>query len=151
MDDQRNDNPKAAEPAPTSYCGRFDREDPDQQEVSKILAHLKDDLSLLGIYALGKDGVLRSLTADRDVIDAAGLTPKLIKALQDRVPPDARGDLGDADGTKVPREEWFHPDKSLLPPPLSEEKREQARKRWEEDPEMYREKVEKLRKKYDAA
>jgi hypothetical protein len=53
-------------------------EDPIQQEVTSILRGLKHDLSLMGVLSLGKDGVLRSLTADRDIVDAVGLNPKQI-------------------------------------------------------------------------
>jgi hypothetical protein len=36
------------------------------------------------------------------------------------------------DGTKVPREQWFRPDRRLLPQPLSEEHKEEARRMMEE-------------------
>jgi hypothetical protein len=53
-------------------CGSWDRDDPHQQEVSRILKDFRMDL--MGVTAIGKDGVLRSLTADRTVIDAQGLS-----------------------------------------------------------------------------
>ncbi|OCL06070.1 hypothetical protein AOQ84DRAFT_272037, partial [Glonium stellatum] len=52
-----------------------------------------------------------------------------------------------ADGTNVPREQWFHPDKALLPPPLSGEKKEAARKIMEENPEIVRAWREKMMKR----
>ena len=63
-----------AQPSPTTVPYN----DPIQQEVTSILGSLKHDLSLMGVISLGKDGVLRSLTADRDVVDAIGLNPKQI-------------------------------------------------------------------------
>ena len=48
------------------------------------------------------------------------------------------------DGTKVPKEQWFHPDKSLLPLPLSEEKKTESRKRMEENREMIKENLKKI-------
>ena len=36
------------------------------------------------------------------------------------------------DGSNVPKEQWFHPDPSILPPPLTEESKELARKAQEE-------------------
>src|SRR5690242_1194496 len=94
----------------------------DQVEITTLLANLKQDLSLTGIISLGTDGVLRSLTWDRRVVDAVGLSPAQITSFLRRVP----GELGDpkpfarADGTKVSHEQWFNPGPGLLPPPLSE-------------------------------
>jgi hypothetical protein len=92
-----------------------------QKELSQILKGLKHDLTLNGVFSLGKDGVLRSLTADREVVDAVALRPELIKALLDRMPynPQAEIDYRGVDGTKVPQEKWFHPDRSLLPAPFN--------------------------------
>lgn len=106
----------------------------DQQELSRILKNLRHDPTLLGILSLGKDGVMRSLTADRDVVDAVALRPGLILAMLNRMPwsQSAEDDFRGVDGTVVPREHWFNPDKDLLPPPLSEENKEEARKMIEE-------------------
>jgi len=138
MDQHDDHSPHAAEPTVKESCSaRFDRQGPDQQELTKILTSLK--LDPWGIVSLGTDGVLRSLTADRDVVDAAGLSPRLFKAFMDRMPPGAKPDsVDEADGTKVPREQWFHPDKSLLPPPMTDEQKERTRKR---DEEMSKERV----------
>jgi hypothetical protein len=51
---------------------------PSCTKVTAILRGLKHDLSLMGVLSLGKDGVLRSLTADRDVVDAIGLNSEQI-------------------------------------------------------------------------
>ena len=89
-----------------------------QRDYSAILQSLP--LDLLGVFCLGKDGVLRSLTASRDVLGAVPLSPRLIKADLDRqdyneqVEVEFRG----VDGTKTPREHWFHPPPEMLPPPL---------------------------------
>jgi hypothetical protein len=93
-----------------------------QEELSQLLRCLQHDPTLNGILNLGKDGVLRSLTADREVVDAIGLRPELIKAFLDRMPFKAQNeiDFRGADGTKVSREQWFHPvDKSTFPPPYT--------------------------------
>ncbi|KIW15169.1 hypothetical protein PV08_05214 [Exophiala spinifera] len=82
-----------------------------------------------GIHYLGRDGVLRSFTADREVIDAVGLAPKHIKALLDRTPymQEAEDIFRCVDGTKVPREKWFNPDKSDIPRTATEEEKERER------------------------
>jgi hypothetical protein len=46
----------------------YDTSDPLQKEVSRLLDTLQYDL--MGIIALGKDGIMRSLTADRKVLSA---------------------------------------------------------------------------------
>ncbi|KAK6369446.1 hypothetical protein LTS17_009789 [Exophiala oligosperma] len=113
-----------------------DQRDPlseEQQEFSKIMSSLK--LDPMGVVCLGKDGVLRSLTADRDVIDAVALAPKHIKAMLDRMPfsQEAENIWRGVDGTTVPKELWYNPDKDDLPPPLSEEEKEEARTMMEEN------------------
>ncbi|RDA85802.1 hypothetical protein CP532_5766 [Ophiocordyceps camponoti-leonardi (nom. inval.)] len=108
-----------------------------QKELSKILQDIKHDVTLLGVLSLGKDGILRSLTADRQVVDAVALSPPLIKAMLDRTPfnPQNEIDYRGVDGRDVPREQWFHPDNRLLPPPLvvSEERRREAEAKLEEN------------------
>ncbi|PFH60159.1 hypothetical protein XA68_11373 [Ophiocordyceps unilateralis] len=108
-----------------------------QVQLSQILKNIKHDVTLLGVLSLGKDGILRSLTADREVVDAVALSPPLIKAMLDRMPfnPQNEMDYRGVDGTKVPREQWFHPDKHLLPPPLvvSEQRRKEAEAKLEEN------------------
>ncbi|PQE15864.1 hypothetical protein CJF31_00008470 [Rutstroemia sp. NJR-2017a BVV2] len=118
-----------------------------QKELSRILRDIKHDLTLNGILALGKDGILRSLTADREVVDAVSLRPELMKALLDRMPydPQAEIDYRGVDGTKTSKEQWFHPDRSLLPlsytPP--EERRNLSPKKLEENRRMLEKRKEK--------
>jgi hypothetical protein len=119
----------------------WDRSDPAQQELTDLLSSLKHDITLMGVFSLGRDGVMRSLTADRRVVDAIGLTPAQVAVFLGRLPAASRAasDVAEgADGTKVPREQWFHPDKDLLPAPMSQEVREKSeqerREREERDP-----------------
>ncbi|POR34171.1 Uncharacterized protein TPAR_05620 [Tolypocladium paradoxum] len=115
----------------------------DQLELSRILKGFKHDLTFNGIWSLAEDGVLRSLTADRDVVDAIALPPRLIKAMLDRMPFDPQNEVKyrGVDGTTVPREQWFHPDKNLLPPPLvlTDEQRREAETKVEENKKMVEE------------
>jgi hypothetical protein len=66
------DAKKPTEDCSSSSCGSWDRSDPHQQEVTRILKSFKNDL--MGITHLASDGVLRSLTADRKVLSAQGLS-----------------------------------------------------------------------------
>jgi hypothetical protein len=67
---------KATEEPTAPKCGDWDRSDPHQQEVTRILKTFKNDM--MGITHLSSDGVLRSLTADRKVISAQGLSKATI-------------------------------------------------------------------------
>nr|KMM67841.1 hypothetical protein CPAG_04174 [Coccidioides posadasii RMSCC 3488] len=99
---------------PRTCCPPYDINDPAQQELSNLIRPLKMDP--MGVVSLGRDGVYRSLSAGLDeVVDAVGLSPWLIEALFKRLPPGLRAEHEGADGTNVPREQWFHPDKSKLP------------------------------------
>ncbi len=121
-----------------------DRENsPAQKELTKILVHMKEDA--MGISGLGEDGVLRSWDADRNVVDATPLRPDLIKAYLDRLPYDEVTEKAfrGVDGRNVPREDWFHPPKALIPEPLPEEHRE----RDEKVLEKYRKQTEEWQKK----
>lgn len=105
----------------------YDRNHPDQQEITAILAKFNKDP--LSVISLGKDGVLRTLSADRSVLDAVGLSPRIVKAFLDRVPPEYRAltpELENVDGSKTTEEELWHPDASLLPLPMSEEQKKKA-------------------------
>lgn len=64
------------------------------------------ELDPMGVVCLSKDGVLRLLTADRDVIDAVALAPKHIKAMLDRMlfSQEAENIWRGVDGTTVPKE-----------------------------------------------
>ncbi|KAI0970483.1 hypothetical protein F4678DRAFT_435442 [Xylaria arbuscula] len=115
-------------------CGSWSREDPEQQELSAIMASFKTDIH--GVVSLGKDGILRSLTAERDVIGAAPLRPSLIAALHARMPKEyvdkyLTAEWDGADGSKTPESAWYNPDKSILPEPLSELKKKRGIKERE--------------------
>ena len=118
----------------------WDPLDPDEQELTAVLKCLKHDPSLMGVFSLGKDGVMRSLTADREVVDAVGLSPSQITTFLRRLPSHIRNeqDFEGADGTKVPKDEWFRPDKALLPEPLSQERRDMIEKKGKDEPDLMR-------------
>lgn len=63
---------KDENPAISKCEPRWDTNDPLQQEVSRIMKGLPRDLC--GVLALGSDGVLRSVTADRKILGAEGLS-----------------------------------------------------------------------------
>ncbi|KAF2419892.1 hypothetical protein EJ08DRAFT_557720, partial [Tothia fuscella] len=116
------------------------------EPVKSIFDCLEDAVDGLGIIDLASDGVLRSLTADRDIVDAVGLTPDQITAILAVLPGDPEK-FKDADGSKLTREEWYKPDKSILPAPLSEDDRVEARKLQEENVELFQKKDEEMREK----
>jgi hypothetical protein len=110
---------------------------------------MHQDPTLQGISWLGKDGVLRSLDADRNVVDAVPLRPELIEAFFETMPPEAQQGydlLKGIDGRDVPKEKWFDPDKEMLPPPLEGEHRERDPAKLEEYRRLYFERREKLEK-----
>lgn len=82
-----------------------------------------------GCTHLGKDGVLRTLSAEYQVVDARALNPAQIKQVLDALPSfmDKEGFDG-ADGTKLPEEQWYNPADGILPKKPTDEERE-ARKR----------------------
>ncbi|KNG50880.1 hypothetical protein TW65_01858 [Stemphylium lycopersici] len=124
---------KDEQPAVSKCEPHWDTTDPLQQEVSRIMKSLPRDLC--GVLALGSDGVLRSVTADRKVLGAEGLTPELAQAFSMRLPEDYRAKITHpvtADGTKLPKEKWFDPDPGILPKPLAREKVEEIRNQSEE-------------------
>ncbi|TVY83489.1 hypothetical protein LSUE1_G002707 [Lachnellula suecica] len=100
----------------------------------------------MGIYDIGADGILRLLTADRDVVVAIALSPRLLKAALDRMPfsQETEDKYRGVDGTKVPKEQWFHPDKIILPEPLSEKSKVESRKRLEENMQLIEERFKKI-------
>ncbi|KAF2123381.1 hypothetical protein P153DRAFT_303983 [Dothidotthia symphoricarpi CBS 119687] len=151
---------KTQEQPPTPACIRnYDINDPLQQEVTCVFDRLKNDI--MGIIALGNDGVLRSLTADRRVLSAEGLRhsflpyldpdvrssgPELIEAFLRRFPEDyvkraQEQGLKTSDGTKTAKEKWFKPDEDILPPPLPQEELEKARNMPEDQKELLRQRM----------
>lgn len=101
--------------------------DPDRAralyDFETILHDIKEDPQ--GMISLGPDGVLRSWTPDRAVVDAVGLTPRLVKAYLDVLPYVAEEEarFRGVDGTKTPREQWYDPPAECRLPPLPEEYR----------------------------
>lgn len=69
-------NLEEEQPAAPKCTPNYDTSDPLQQEVTRILRGFKNDI--LGITFLGNDSVLRSLTADRKVLSAEGLSKPLL-------------------------------------------------------------------------
>lgn len=84
--------------------------------------------------AIGRDGVLRSLNLDNEVVDAVGLPPHLIKAFIDRFPynEEFESRFQNSDGTLIPQEQWWAPDPSILPHPYTAERKEEMRREYEE-------------------
>lgn len=91
-----------------------------------------------GSLHLGRDGVLRTLTADYEIVDARGLNPEQIKQMLDPMPScmDKEGFDG-ADGTKLPEEQWFNPAEGILPQKPTDEEREAQRKAIKEANEAH--------------
>ncbi|KAH7469507.1 hypothetical protein FOMA001_g14250 [Fusarium oxysporum f. sp. matthiolae] len=117
---------------------------PEQQEMSDILYKMeRHNLDLLGIAELGRDGIFRYLDADRNIHYAIALRPALIKALLDRTPYNQEEEefWHGINGTKVPKDQWYNPPPGILPPPLSEEYRNEGRQLNE----MNKEKFDKIR------
>ena len=132
MTENTSSEPTSSE-SPSNTPHTYDRNHPDQQEVTAILAKFNKDP--LSIISLGKDGVLRTLSADRAVLDAVGLSPRLVRAFLDRVPPEYRAltpELEHIDGSEATEEELWHPDASLLPRPMSDEQKKRALAQLEE-------------------
>lgn len=130
----------------TGRYGSDPNNHPDQKELSNIMRNLKSSSDGTAAFVMGTDGVLRTLTIDYDVIDAIGLPPRLIKAFLDRdvfnqnIEDMFRG----ADGTKVTQEQWWRPDPSLLPPPLTAEQKAWIKKTNEENKEIIQENIRKM-------
>lgn len=113
-------SPNAAKSTVERRCvAPFDRQDPDQQGVIKTLAGFR--LEGPRCNPPGRNGVHRSLTIHRDVLDAAGLGRRLAKTFLDRRPP-GRDGFDDADGSKTLRGRSLNPDRSILPLLTAEQK-----------------------------
>jgi hypothetical protein len=103
---------------------------------------MKRDPTGRGCTHLGKDGVLRTLSGDYDVLDARGLNPEEIKQILDTMPPQMarmvqKEDFRDVDGTKVTEEALFHPALGILPTKLSKEEAAERRKLMKQSQEAY--------------
>ncbi|KAL6232518.1 hypothetical protein BDW75DRAFT_242918 [Aspergillus navahoensis] len=105
--------------------------------------HMKRDPTGRGCTHLGKDGVLRTLSGDYEVLDARGLKPEEIKQILDNMPPQMarmvqKEDFCDVDGTKLTSEEaLFHPAPGILPTKPSEEEAAKRRKLVKQSQEAY--------------
>ncbi len=149
---EKSTEKSSSEDSSAGGCVDWDRNGPHQQEVSRIMADFKFDL--MGIIHISEDGVLRSLTADRTVISAQGLSeapfasyarvrakaaaPDRIHALELRVPKSHRTVPKGVDGTRTDQSTWFDPDKRTLPPPLSKEHFDQIMNMPEDKKEVIR-------------
>jgi hypothetical protein len=112
---------------------------PDQKEINAIVNKMKK--LPLSYMAIGSDGVLRSLNMDNEVIDAVGLPPQLIKAFIDRFPynEELEARFQNSDGTLIPQEQWWAPDPSILPQVYTAERKEEARREYEEKKDIIEE------------
>ncbi|KAL6901161.1 hypothetical protein GGI43DRAFT_404168 [Trichoderma evansii] len=86
-----------------------------------------------GMTHLGRDGVLRTLSVEYQVVDAKALNPEQIKRLLDVLPSfmDQEGFDG-VDGTKLAKEQWYNPADGILPKKPTDEEREARRKEIKE-------------------
>jgi hypothetical protein len=73
------------------------------------------------------------------ISDLAG--PQQIKAFLNRMPEDYRTGFENADGTKTDERTWFEPEEGTLPPPLPQEKFEEAMNMPDDRKEMLRMKM----------
>ncbi|EXL97937.1 hypothetical protein FOIG_10230 [Fusarium odoratissimum NRRL 54006] len=146
--DKNNNTATECTLPPGSRRVEYEDLDPAQKELEHILATMKRDPTGMGISHLGRDGIYRSLTADRDVVDAVPFPPPLVKAMLDRFPynEEAVKVFRGVNGTNTPKEQWYKPLPGILPPPLEEEHREEAR----EGQDDYRNWYEERRKKIEA-
>jgi hypothetical protein len=125
----RPTNPNISEVLGRLKFPTVDDSDPDQQELSRILKSWNLPKDPTSIIHFGKNGVLRNLNGDRDVLDAIGLDPNMIRKYLMRYPEEWRQGYEGVDGTKIPVDLWYHPENELFPPPLSKEKQQEA---WNE-------------------
>ncbi|KAL7935965.1 hypothetical protein V8C35DRAFT_296487 [Trichoderma chlorosporum] len=77
---------------------------------------MQRDPSGKGFMHLGKDGVLRTLSAEHKVVDAKGLNPGQIKQMLDSLPVTVdKEEFDGVDGTTLPEEQWYSPAAGILP------------------------------------
>ncbi|EAW11380.1 uncharacterized protein ACLA_090730 [Aspergillus clavatus NRRL 1] len=87
------------------------------QIAPEFLKRMKRDPSGKGFTHLGKDGVLRTISGDYEVLDARGLDPEQIKFFLDWTPDELvkKEEFDNVDGTKVTgHEALFHPAPGIL-------------------------------------
>ncbi|KAF7586063.1 hypothetical protein BBP40_009629 [Aspergillus hancockii] len=104
-----------------------------------FVKHMKRDPSGKGFIHLGKDGVLRTISGDYEVVDARGLNPEEIKNFLDVVPSELvpKEDFSDVDGRKVNSQALFHPAPGILPKKPTEEEAAERRKLIKQRQEAY--------------
>lgn len=88
------------------------------QIAPEYLKQIKRDPSGRGFTHLGKDGVLRTISGDNEVLDARGLDPEQIKSFLAWMPDELlkKEEFDHVDGTKVTSHEaLFHPAPGILP------------------------------------
>jgi hypothetical protein len=126
-----------------THYGQDPNNHPDQKEINSIVSKLHT--IPLGYLALGRDGVLRSLNLENEVIDAVGLSPRLIKAFMDRFPynKELEAQFHNSDGTSVPQEQWWAPNPLILPRPYTAEQKDEARREYKEKKDI----IEEMRQK----
>ncbi|KAJ6086677.1 hypothetical protein N7467_005591 [Penicillium canescens] len=105
--------------------------------VPEFVKHMKRDPTGRGHTHLGKDGVLRTISGNYEVLDARGLSPEQINTLLDVMPDELveKADFRDVDGTTVTSQEGlFHPAPGILPtkPEDDPKSAEQNRAAYEE-------------------
>ncbi|KAI9897330.1 hypothetical protein N3K66_007186 [Trichothecium roseum] len=106
-----------------------------------FVKHMKRDPDRRGCLNLGKDGVIRTLSAGgASVLDARGLTPEEIRLLLDAMPfgSEVEASLAGVDGTKVSQEALF-----TVPPEVKERMAKRAAEREAESKEAEKEGGEK--------
>jgi hypothetical protein len=105
---------------PTSNATSGVTHNQELEELKKILKEIKKDD--LGGMQLGIDGVMRSFDAERNIVDAVGLSPRQIELWFEGMPAAARlrfkqEEYKGVDGSNVLREKMFQCND--LPAPMS--------------------------------
>lgn len=110
------------------------------------MLHMEEDPTMMGFGSLGQDGVLRQWDADRNVVDAAALSPDLMKPFLERFPYDKENEesFRGVDGRNIPWDGWFHPSEDEIPVPQREERRERNEDALEKNRKIYRERRERI-------
>ncbi|RHZ63045.1 uncharacterized protein CDV56_103601 [Aspergillus thermomutatus] len=110
------------------------------RKLPDFVKHMKRDPSGKGFTHLGKDGVLRTISGDYEVVDARGLDPEQIKDILDVMPFEQaqKEDFYGVDGTKVTSQEaLFHPAPGILPTKPTEEEAAERRRLINQSWEAY--------------
>ncbi|KAF4947585.1 hypothetical protein FGADI_10316 [Fusarium gaditjirri] len=91
----------------------------DNMPLREIMRSMKRDPDGYGMSALGFDGVLRTFDAERNILDAVGLSPTQIREYYEGLPMPER--FLTADGRNVSLKDMFHPDPENVPKKVTEE------------------------------